>query len=433
MPATVIVGGQWGDEGKAKVVDYLMPNHDVVIRFQGGANAGHTVVNDQGKFAFHQIPSGILYPHVTAVLGNGMVIDPITFLSELEELMSRGVNVSGRIRISSTAHIVMQHHRILDNIYETDLKERSIGSTGKGIGPAYCDKHGRKSLRMGLFLLKKEEIFEEVKRRVEDINRLLVMYGVPSLDAEKLATDFVNISDLIGAMVVDSQEMIFRFKEEGKRIMLEGAQGTLLDIDHGTYPYVTSSSCTVGGALNGSGLNVNDIGRIIGIFKAYATRVGNGPFPTELDDEIGDQLRERGGEYGTTTGRPRRCGWFDLVAARYAVRINGMSEIALTKLDVVSNIPEVSVCTAYELDGKRIDRFPHDVKALSRCKPVCQEFPGWELDPADIETYEDLPENARQFVEFLESGMGVKATFISMGPERDNTILREAAYSFDSK
>ena len=433
MPATVIVGGQWGDEGKAKVVDYLMPNHDVVIRFQGGANAGHTVVNDQGKFAFHQIPSGILYPHVTAVLGNGMVIDPITFLSELEELMSRGVNVSGRIRISSTAHIVMQHHRILDNIYETDLKERSIGSTGKGIGPAYCDKHGRKSLRMGLFLLKKEEIFEEVKRRVEDINRLLVMYGVPSLDAEKLATDFVNISDLIGAMVVDSQEMIFRFKEEGKRIMLEGAQGTLLDIDHGTYPYVTSSSCTVGGALNGSGLNVNDIGRIIGIFKAYATRVGNGPFPTELDDEIGDQLRERGGEYGTTTGRPRRCGWFDLVAARYAVRINGMSEIALTKLDVVSNIPEVSVCTAYELDGKRIDRFPHDVKALSRCKPVCQEFPGWELDPADIETYEDLPENARRFVEFLESGMGVKATFISMGPERDNTILREAAYSFDSK
>ena len=433
MPATVIVGGQWGDEGKAKVVDYLMPNHDVVIRFQGGANAGHTVVNDQGKFAFHQIPSGILYPHVTAVLGNGMVIDPITFLSELEELMSRGVNVSGRIRISSTAHIVMQHHRILDNIYETDLKERSIGSTGKGIGPAYCDKHGRKSLRMGLFLLKKEEIFEEVKRRVEDINRLLVMYGVPSLDAEKLATDFVNISDLIGAMVVDSQEMIFRFKEEGKRIMLEGAQGTLLDLDHGTYPYVTSSSCTVGGALNGSGLNVNDIGRIIGIFKAYATRVGNGPFPTELDDEIGDQLRERGGEYGTTTGRPRRCGWFDLVAARYAVRINGMSEIALTKLDVVSNIPEVSVCTAYELDGKRIDRFPHDVKALSRCKPVCQEFPGWELDPADIETYEDLPENARRFVEFLESGMGVKATFISMGPERDNTILREAAYSFDSK
>jgi adenylosuccinate synthase len=433
MPATVIVGGQWGDEGKAKVVDYLMPNHDVVIRFQGGANAGHTVVNDQGKFAFHQIPSGVLYPHVTALLGNGMVIDPVTFLSELEELMSRGINVSGRILISSAAHLVMQHHRILDNLYESDLKERSIGSTGKGIGPAYCDKHGRKSLRMSLFLLEKEEIFECVKRRVEDINRMITMYGAPPLDAEKQATDFVNIGDLIRPMVVDSQETVFRFKAEGKRIMLEGAQGTLLDIDHGTYPYVTSSSCTVGGALTGSGLNVGDIGRVIGIFKAYTTRVGNGPFPTELDDEIGDQLRERGGEYGTTTGRPRRCGWFDLVAARYAVGINGLHEVALTKLDVVSNISEVHVCTAYELDGKRIERFPHDAGKLSRCTPIYEELPGWELDPKAVGTYEDLPEKACRFVEFIEKGMGVKATFISLGPERDNTILREAAYSFDSK
>jgi len=433
MPATVIVGGQWGDEGKAKVVDYLMPDHDVVIRFQGGANAGHTVVNDQGKFAFHQIPSGILYPHVTALLGNGMVVDPVTFLTELEELMSRGVNVGERILISSAAHIVMQHHRILDNIYETDLKERSIGSTGKGIGPAYCDKYGRRSLRMGLFLLEKGRIFEEVKRRVVDINGVLEMYGTPPLDAEKLATDLVNLSDLIRPMVVDSQEAVSRFRAEGKRIMLEGAQGTLLDIDHGTYPYVTSSSCTVGGALTGSGLNVKDIGRVIGIFKAYATRVGNGPFPSELDDEIGDQLRERGGEYGTTTGRPRRCGWFDLVAARYAVRINGLDEVALTKVDVVSNIPEVGVCTAYELDGKRIDRFPHDSDELSRCKPVFEEFPGWELDPAAVGSYEDLPEKARRYIEFLEQGMGVKATFISLGPERSNTILRDAAYSFDSK
>jgi adenylosuccinate synthase len=433
MPATVIVGGQWGDEGKAKVVDYLMPNHDVVIRFQGGANAGHTVVTDQGKFAFHQIPSGVLYPDVIAILGNGMVIEPVAFLSELEELMSRGINTSGRILISSAAHIVMQHHRILDNLYETDLKERSIGSTGKGIGPAYCDKQGRKSLRMGLFLLEKEEIFEEVKRRVEDINRMITMYGAPPLDAEKLATDFINIRDLMRPMVVDSQELVFRFKDEGKRIMLEGAQGTLLDIDHGTYPYVTSSSCTVGGALTGSGLNVNDIGRIVGIFKVYTTRVGNGPFPTELDDEIGDQLRERGGEYGTTTGRPRRCGWFDLVAARYAARINGMSDMALTKLDVVSNIPEVNVCTGYELDGKRIDGFPHGVQTLSRCRPVYEEFPGWELDPAQVGAYEDLPENARRFIEFIESGVGVKATFISLGPERSSTILREAAYSFDSK
>ncbi len=433
MPATVIVGGQWGDEGKAKVVDYLMPDHDVVIRFQGGANAGHTVVNDQGKFAFHQIPSGILYPHVTALLGNGMVVDPVTFLAELEELMTRGVNVSGRILISSAAHLVMQHHRILDNLYETDLKDRSIGSTGKGIGPAYCHKHGRKSLRMGLFLLEKEKIFEEVKRLVVDINRMIKMYGAPPLDAEKLATDFVNLRDLIRPMVVDSQEAVSRFRAEGKRIMLEGAQGTLLDIDHGTYPYVTSSSCTVGGALTGSGLNVKDIDRVIGIFKAYATRVGNGPFPSELEDEIGDQLRERGGEYGTTTGRPRRCGWFDLVAAKYAVGINGLDDVALTKLDVVSNIPEVGICTAYELDGKRIDHFPHDSDELSRCTPVVEEFPGWELDPAAVGSYEDLPEKARRYVEFLEKGMGAKATFISLGPERSNTILRERTYSFDSK
>lgn len=433
MPATVIVGGQWGDEGKAKIVDYLMPDHDVVIRFQGGANAGHTVVNDQGKYAFHQIPSGVLYPDVTAILGNGMVIDPIAFLAELEELMSRGVNPSGRILISSAAHIVMQHHRILDNLYESDLEERSIGSTGKGIGPTYCGKHGRKSLRMGLFLLKKEEIFETVKRCVEDVNRIIEIYGAPPLDAEKQATDIVNIRDLIGPMVVDTQETIFKIKEQGIRIMLEGAQGALLDIDHGTYPYVTSSSCTVGGALTGSGLNVNDIGRVVGIFKAYTTRVGNGPFPTELDDEVGDQLRERGGEYGTTTGRPRRCGWFDLVAARYAVQINGMSDIALTKLDVVSNISEVNVCTGYELDGERIDSFPHDAVMLSRCKPIYEEFPGWELDPEAVGKYEDLPENARKFVEFLEEGMGVKATFISLGPERSSTILREAANSFDSK
>jgi adenylosuccinate synthase len=431
MPATIIVGGQWGDEGKAKVVDYLMPNHDIVMRFQGGANAGHTVVTDEGRFAFHQIPSGVLYPHVTAILGNGMVVDPFAFLDELEDLLSRGVNVSGRIMISTSAQIVMQHHRILDNLYETDLREKSIGSTGKGIGPAYSDKYRRRGLRMGIFRLKKEEIFEIVKEHVEEVNALLEFFGAPALFPEELATDFVNIRDLVADFIVDTQEMLYRMKSEGKRILLEGAQGTLLDIDHGTYPYVTSSSCTVGGALSGSGMNPKDVGKVIGVFKAYTTRVGNGPFPTELTEEEGEQLRERGGEYGTTTGRPRRCGWFDLVAARYAVRTNGIDEIALTKLDVISNLSEVGVCTAYELGGKRIDSFPQSVEILERCKPVYEELPGWKLDPAAAASYESLPDMAKNFIHFLESRMGVRASFISTGPERKNTIIREAAYSVD--
>jgi adenylosuccinate synthase len=431
MPATIIVGGQWGDEGKAKVVDFLMPNHDVVIRFQGGANAGHTVVTDEGRFAFHLIPSGILYPHVTAILGNGMVIDPIAFLDELEDLMSRGVNVSGRIKISSAAQIVMQHHRILDNLYETDLQDKIIGSTGKGIGPAYCDKYRRRGLRMGVFRLKKEEIFEIVKRHVEEVNALLEFYGAPGLSPVELATEFVNIKDLIADFIVDTQEELNRMKAKGKRILLEGAQGTLLDIDHGTYPYVTSSSCTVGGALTGSGLNAKDVGTVVGVFKAYTTRVGNGPFPTELFDEEGEELREKGGEYGTTTGRPRRCGWFDLVAAKYAVAANGIDEVALTKLDVISGLSEVSVCTAYELDGKRIKNFPQSVEVLQRCKPVYEELPGWKLQPSEADSYESLPEKAKNFIHYLENGMGARISFISTGPERKNTIIREAAYSVD--
>ncbi len=427
MPATIIVGGQWGDEGKAKVVDYLMPKHDVVIRFQGGANAGHTVVTDEGKYAFHQIPSGILYPHVTAVLGNGMVIDPIAFLTELEELMSRGVNVEGRILISSNAHVVLQPHKVLDNLYEVDRKKEPIGSTGKGIGPAYCSKHSRKGLRMGMFRLPQEQIFELVRSRIEDCNKLLETYKAPVLSPENIATDFVNMRDILAPFVVDTQPMLQEMRLEGRRFMLEGAQGALLDIDHGTYPYVTSSSCTIGGALTGSGLNLKDLDRIIGIYKAYTTRVGNGPFPTELKDDVGEELRERGGEYGTTTGRPRRCGWFDVVAARYTARLNGLDEIALTKLDVISGLDTVKVCTHYELDGKRLDRFPLDSGVLDACTPVYEEFSGWELDPAFSGPYDELPKKARTYIEYLENEVGVKVSFISHGPERKNTIVRKIA------
>jgi adenylosuccinate synthase len=424
MPATIIVGGQWGDEGKAKVVDYLMPKHDVVIRFQGGANAGHTVVTDEGKYAFHQIPSGLLYPHVQALLGNGMVIDPVAFLTELEELMSHGVNVEGRILISSSAHVVLQPHKILDNLYEADRKGEPIGSTGKGIGPAYCCKHSRKGLRMEIFRLPQEEIFELVVSKISDCNRLLEAYKAPPLSPEKIATDFINMRDIFLPFIVDTQALLQEMRLEGRRFLLEGAQGALLDIDHGTYPYVTSSSCTIGGALTGSGLSVKDVSRVIGIYKAYTTRVGNGPFPTELKDDVGEELRDRGREYGTTTGRPRRCGWFDTVAARYSARLNGLGEIALTKLDVISGMDTVNVCTHYELNGKRIDRFPLDAGVLAACKPVYEEFSGWELGPAPVGSYGDLPKKARSYVEFLENEVGVKISFISHGPERKNTIVR---------
>lgn len=431
MPATVIVGGQWGDEGKAKVVDYLMPNHDVVIRYQGGANAGHTVVNESGKFAFHQIPSGILYPHVTGIMGNGMVIDPITFLEELRKLMTRGINVEGRLFISSAAQVVIFFHRVLDNLFESDLKGDIIGSTGKGIGPAYSDKHIRRGMRMGDFLRDKEDLFEYVRKKIVLSNRVMTMFNAATSPPEKTASEFVNLKDLVSHFIVDTQEMVFKMKSEGKRIMLEGAQGTLLDIDHGTYPFVTSSSCSVGGAMTGTGLTPGDIGRVLGIFKAYVTRVGNGPFPTELDDETGERLREKGQEFGTTTGRPRRCGWFDLVAARYAVSLNGLEEIALTKLDVLSGIPMLKLCIAYEYKGERLTSFPQHHTILENCTPVYEEMPGWGLGELDAASYDELPENARRYVETLEDRLGVKASFISNGPEREKTIIRDASYSFD--
>lgn len=433
MSATVIVGGQWGDEGKAKVVDFLMHDHDVVIRFQGGANAGHTVVTDAGRFAFHQIPSGVLYASVTGILGNGMVIEPFALLDELKELTSRGIDVGGRMFISSAAQIVMPYHRILDNLMEADLKGQSIGSTGKGIGPAYGDKHMRSGLRMGVFLLDKEELYDIVKAKVEAGNRLLGLLGGPPLSSEKVASDFARIRDLVSRFVVDTQELVHTMKAQGKRILLEGAQGTLLDIDHGTYPFVTSSSCTIGGALTGTGLAARDIGRVIGIFKSYVTRVGNGPMPSELAGAEGVELRERGKEYGTTTGRPRRCGWFDLVAGRYSVRLNGYDEIALTKLDVISGMRGIKLCTAYELNGKRIVSFPQSLSDLAKCRPVFEEMPGWSAGEIRVDQFSEFPVRARRFIERLESELGVPVSFISTGPAREETVIRNAAYSFDRK
>ena len=427
MPATVILGGQWGDEGKAKVVDFLMSRHEAVIRFQGGANAGHTVVNDEGTFKFHQIPSGLLYPDVTAVMGNGMVIDPFAFRDELAELLTRSIDVSGRLLISSAAQIVMPHHKFIDSLMEGELKKNHIGSTGKGIGPAYSSKHSRRGMRMGDFLLSKEELHELVSKATEWGNRDIELFGAPPLSVKKVAVDFVNIQELLSPMITDTQELVTKWKEEGKNIMLEGAQGTLLDIDHGTYPYVTSSNCSIGGAISGSGLAPRDIGRSIGIFKAYTTRVGNGPFPTELEDKTGDCLRDKGCEFGTTTGRPRRCGWLDLVAARYSVNLNGLEEIALTKLDVLSGLETIRFCVAYELDGEKIDYFPQNVHALDRCKPVYEEMPGWPDQELGGGDFKDMPENAKAYVRMIEERLGIRASFISTGPERSSTIVRDDA------
>ena len=433
MPATVIVGGQWGDEGKAKVVDFLMHDHDVVMRFQGGANAGHTVVNDLGKFAFHQIPSGILYPNVVAILGNGMVIDPFALLDEMEEVMARGVSVSGRLFISSAAQIVMPYHRVLDNLSETELKGGSIGSTGRGIGPSYADKHMRSGLRMGVFLRDKMELFDMVKAKVEAGNRMLAVFGGPPLSGEKVASDFVNVRDVVAEFIVDTQALVHDVKARGKRILLEGAQGTLLDIDHGTYPFVTSSSCAIGGAMTGTGLTPRDISRVIGIFKAYVTRVGNGPFPTEAVGLEAAELRERGAEYGTTTGRPRRCGWFDLVAGRYSVQLNGYDEIAMTKLDVISGMPKVKLCVAYERNGTRVTSFSQSFETLAECTPVYEEMPGWSDKAIRVDSFEALPEGARHYIERIEKELGVPVSFISTGPARADTIIRKQAYSFDRK
>ncbi len=427
MPATVIVGGQWGDEGKAKVVDFLMRDHDVVVRFQGGANAGHTVVTDAGRFAFHLIPSGILYPRVTAILGNGMVIEPQAFLAELDELVKRGVDAEKRLRVSSAAHIVMPYHRMLDNLIEVDLKKESVGSTGKGIGPAYGDKYLRRGLRMGAFLLGKAELFDIVKAKVSDANRLIGLFSAPPLSAEKIASDFAGMRDRMAGLIVDSQALVHELKASGRRILLEGAQGTLLDIDHGTYPFVTSSSCTVGGAVTGTGLAPRDIGRVIGIFKAYITRVGNGPMPSELAGDVGNELRERGKEYGTTTGRPRRCGWFDVVAGRYSVLLNGYDDIVLTKLDVISGMPRVKLCVAYELDGKRIESFPQNLLDLAKCRPVFEELPGWGENEIKVDRYDALPANARAFIERIEKGIGAPASIISTGAAREETIVRNGA------
>ncbi|HET9613370.1 MAG TPA: adenylosuccinate synthase [Candidatus Limnocylindrales bacterium] len=423
MPATIVVGLQWGDEGKGKTTDFLAEQTALVVRYQGGDNAGHTLMLGDEVFKLHLVPSGILYPHIVPVIGPGVVVNPATLIDELDALASRGIDVS-RLRASFAAHVILPYHRALDVARETRLGGARVGTTGRGIGPAYEDRASRAGVRLE-DLLDERSLRTKLERLLPEKNALLAALGAearfeldPLVDAglawgRRLAPHLVDVTWLV-------QDALAR----GDHVLLEGAQGTLLDLDHGSYPFVTSSSPIAGGACTGGGIGPRQVDEVFGVMKAYATRVGSGPFPTELGGEIGAGIAERGHEVGTTTGRPRRVGWFDAVAARYAVAVNSVSSIMLNKLDILSGVDPILVCVAYELDGRTIDAWPSSAELLSRVRPVYQEFAGWTQPIHDVRSLGDLPENARRYVNALEETAGAPIVLVSVGPERTQTIER---------
>jgi adenylosuccinate synthase len=423
MPASVILGAQWGDEGKGKITDLLSEKADFVVRYQGGNNAGHTIVIGDQKFALSLIPSGVLYPTVTPVIGNGVVVDPKWFFEEKATLTRRGVDPS-RVKISNNAHLIMPYHRKLDAVIERYLGSSMIGTTKRGIGPAYTDKYSRVGIRVqDLF---DEKIFrEKLEAALKTKNKILTkVYNQLPLDGGEIADEYLGYAADLAPHVADTSLMVHRAVESGKNVLFEGGQGTLLDIDHGTYPFVTSSNPTAGGAPVGIGIGPTKITSVVGVAKAYISRVGTGPFPTELLDETGDRLIDIGGEYGVVTGRRRRCGWLDMVALRYAVRINGLTEIALTKLDVLSHFENIRVATAYTTPDERFDEFPVQQRVLYDCAPEYDELPGWGTDISNVTDYDELPENARTYVEYIEEQAGVPITTVSVGPSRAATLDR---------
>ena len=423
MTNRVIIGGQWGDEGKGKIVDALSRDMDWVVRYQGGANAGHTIVRDEGKIVLHLVPSGLLSKGVRGYLGNGMVIDPWALMDEIVGLEAQGVHVRDRMFVSASAHLILPYHKRRDELAESKRKRKSIGTTGRGIGPAYMDKCQRVGLRMGDLLLPLENLERKVIEKVLEANELLsALYNAEPLPSEAIAQELVVLARSLAPMIVDGHTVLAGVRQGTESVLFEGAQGTLLDLDHGSYPYVTSSSPSVGGALTGSGLPPRSLGEVNGVFKAYCTRVGNGPFPTELHAEDGEALRSIGGEFGATTGRARRCGWFDLVAARYAVELNGMNGVFITKLDVLDTMNEIKVAVSYDLDGKPLGQFPTSPEAQARCVPVYRSFPGWESPVDGARSLKELPAKARQYLEFLEKELGVHIEGVSVGPHRDQTI-----------
>jgi adenylosuccinate synthase len=421
MPALVLVGAQWGDEGKGKATDLLGGSVDYVVRYQGGNNAGHTVVIGDQKYALHLLPSGILTPGCTPVIGNGVVVDPGVLLQEIRTLQDRDVDTS-KLLISGNAHLITPYHRTLDKVTERFLGKRKIGTTGRGIGPAYADKINRVGIRV-------QDLFDpgilrqKVESALHDKNQMLVkMFNRRELSVEAIVEEYLEYAEALRDYVADTTYILNKALDEDKVVLLEGGQGTLLDVDHGTYPFVTSSNPTSGGACAGSGIGPTKISRVIGILKAYTTRVGSGPFPTELLDEDGEKLRAIGHERGVTTGRDRRCGWFDAVIARYATRVNGLTDFFLTKLDVLTGWEQIPVCVAYEIDGKRYDEMPMSQTDFHHAKPVYEMLPGWSEDLTQAKAFDDLPKNAQAYVKALEDMSGAPISAIGVGPGRDQTI-----------
>jgi len=421
MPVVTIVGAQWGDEGKGKVVDLLAEKADLVVRFSGGDNAGHTIVNHYGEFGLHLVPSGIFYPGVTCIIGNGVAINPAVLLGEIGQLQQKGVDTSG-LYISDRAHLIMPYHTLLDGLEEQSRGGRAIGTTRKGIGPCFADKTARLGIRVG-DLLDKEAFLERLRPILEYKNTILTkVYGTAPLSLDEIYLQYCQYGEHLAPLVRDTTAMLAEALGRNELVLLEGAQGTLLDPDFGTYPYTTSSSPLAGGGCLGTGLGPTRIDRVLGVFKAYCTRVGSGPMPTELKDETADLIRERAHEYGTTTGRPRRCGWFDSVAARFSSRVNGLTSVAITRLDVLDVLPQIKICAGYKLDGKVISHFPASITALARCQPVYEEFPGWQSPTRDIRDYERLPVQARQYIARIEALTSCPASIISVGARREQTI-----------
>jgi len=420
MSVTVIVGSQWGDEGKGKIVDILSERYDLVVRYQGGANAGHTVEIGDKKFILHLIPSGILRENVLCVIGNGVVIDPKALLDEISLLEGMGINIKGRLFISHNAHLIMPYHKLLDSLNESGSSK--IGTTGRGIGPCYIDKYARKGIKI-VDLLDKKVLEEKIKQNIAENNNLLKkVYNQKELDVNEIIKEYLAFDDAIDQYITDVPLYLNSALEEGKSILLEGAQGALLDVDFGTYPYVTSSSPTSGGACTGSGIPPTKISSVVGIVKAYTTRVGLGPFPTELLDDDGEQLRKIGAEFGATTGRPRRCGWFDAFLLNYSKMINGIERVAITKLDVLSHFDNIKVCVGYEINGKRLKSFPTNENQMMQVTPIYESLPGWKSELSNLTSYDQLPSEAKDYLQFISQQGGFEISMISVGPKRNQTI-----------
>ncbi|HDD53209.1 MAG TPA: adenylosuccinate synthase [Thermosulfidibacter takaii] len=424
MGNVAVLGVQWGDEGKGKIVDFLAQEAEWVVRYQGGTNAGHTVIVKGKKYILHLIPSGILHPGKKCIIGNGMVVDPPELLKEIEDLEKEGIEVKGRLFLSETAHLIMPYHKKLDALSEKLKGKKQIGTTLRGIGPAYSDKMARTSLRVHDLL--RPERFKERLEETLRVKNLIIreFFKEEGYSFEELYKDALAWGEALKTYVCNTVHLMRKIIKSGDLVLFEGAQGALLDIDHGTYPFVTSSNTTVGGIFTGLGIPPGHIHRVIGISKAYTTRVGGGPFPTELEGEEGQRLRDRGGEYGATTGRPRRCGWLDLVALKHAAWLNGLTELTITKLDVLDTLEEIKVCIAYDIDGERTEEMPADLDTFSRAKPVYKSFPGWQGLVKGTTNWEDLPTQARTYLEFIEEALNIPIKMVSTGPDRVETVIR---------